>query len=69
MKLVLSVMSMLIWMVMLGCSPLPPGQITKHTTPGHVQQYTGCNPKSGKCKQVPKVSKVVKPADIDDLFD
>jgi len=26
------------------------GQVRRHTTPGHVQQYTGCNYASGKCK-------------------
>ncbi len=30
-----------------GCS-VPPGQIRKHTTPGHIQQQTGYNPASGK---------------------
>ena len=35
--------------ILSGCA-VPPGQVRKHTTPGHVQHYTGCNPRSGKCK-------------------
>ena len=33
-----------------GCSTVPPGQVKKQTTPGHIQQNTGYNPASGKIK-------------------
>ncbi|MCM8780065.1 MAG: hypothetical protein NC914_02825 [Candidatus Omnitrophica bacterium] len=33
-----------------GCCSVPPGQIKKETTPGHIQQETGYNPASGKIK-------------------
>lgn len=34
-----------------GCAcKLPPGQIKKETTPGHIMQDTGYNPASGKVK-------------------
>ncbi len=31
-----------------GC--VPPGQVKKETTPGHIQKSTGYNPASGKVK-------------------
>jgi len=43
---------------LVGCAAQQ-GQMRKHTTPGHVQQYTGCNYASGKCK-----AKHVKPAKV-----
>ena len=34
-----------------GCTcHLPPGQIKKETTPGHIMQETGYNPAFGKIK-------------------
>lgn len=34
-----------------GCAcHVPPGQIKKETTPGHIMQDTGYNPASGKVK-------------------
>ncbi|MDD5044226.1 MAG: hypothetical protein PHU91_04020 [Candidatus Omnitrophica bacterium] len=32
------------------CCHVPPGQIKKETTPGHIMQDTGYNPASGKMK-------------------
>lgn len=42
------VISLIAMFVLAGC--VPPGQIRKHTTPGHIQKSTGYNPASGKYK-------------------
>lgn len=37
-------------LIMTACVVVPPGHVKKNAPPGQVQQQTGCNPASGKCK-------------------